>query len=98
MEQAKRPVTPGGRRETVRLKTSISVVADTWRGTMTSKSAYDGSLQMFVEEPRGINVERLRFLRWLAEQGRLEHPVAGPVPIPLGRGGQSSNDDPPLAA
>jgi len=80
------------------VKTSISAVADTWRDTMTGKGAYDGTLQMFVEQPRSIDIERLRFLRWLAEHDRLEHPVAGPVPIPLGRGGHNSNDDPPLAA
>jgi hypothetical protein len=65
---------------------------------MTGKGAYDGTLQMFVEQPRSINIGRLRFLRWLAEHDRLEHPVAGPVPISLGRGGHNSNDDPPLAA
>lgn len=65
---------------------------------MTGKGAYDGTLQMFVEPPRSIDIGRLRFLRWLAEHDRLEHPVAGPVPYASGRGRPNSNDDPPLAA
>jgi hypothetical protein len=39
---------------------------------------YDGDLEMFCETPRVINVAYLRFLRWLIEQGRLEHLPAGP--------------------
>ncbi|HEY7065132.1 MAG TPA: hypothetical protein VII06_26890 [Chloroflexota bacterium] len=39
---------------------------------------YDGDLEMFCEAPRAINVGHLRFLRWLIEQGRLEHLPAGP--------------------
>lgn len=38
---------------------------------------YDSELQMFVEEPRELDLRRLRFLRWLGERGRLEHGVAG---------------------
>ena len=45
---------------------------------MKSTLHYDGDLQMFCEEPREINVAHLRFLRWLIEQGRLEHLPAGP--------------------
>jgi hypothetical protein len=52
---------------------------------MTCQDTYDGSLQMFVEQPRSIDVDRLLFLRWLAEHDRLEHPVAGPVPPAIGR-------------
>jgi hypothetical protein len=33
---------------------------------------------MFVDPPRKPNLARLRFLRWLGEQGRLEHALAGP--------------------
>lgn len=40
---------------------------------------YDRNLRMFREPPRPIDMARLRFLRWLAEQGRLEHPPAGPA-------------------
>ena len=38
---------------------------------------YDDSLQMFVQEATEPNGERLAFMRWLGEQGRLEHEVAG---------------------
>ena len=44
---------------------------------------YDGDLQMFVQGPREPDANRLRFLRWLAECGRLEHEVAGPAAGPL---------------
>ena len=40
---------------------------------------YDGSLQMFVDEPRDVDLARLRFLRWLVETGRLGHGTAGPA-------------------
>ena len=39
---------------------------------------YDPELQMFVERARQPDGARLRFLRWLAEHGRLEHAAAGP--------------------
>jgi hypothetical protein len=39
---------------------------------------YDSALQMFVQTPRPVDMSRLRFLRWLAEHGRLEHQVEGP--------------------
>lgn len=44
---------------------------------------YDSALQMFVQTPRPIDMSRLTFMRWLAEQGRLEHRIAGPVSGPL---------------
>jgi hypothetical protein len=65
---------------------------------MTGKETYDGTLQMFVEQPRSVDVGRLRFLRWLAEHGRLEHPVAGPALAAIVSGGRDRDDDPPLAA
>ena len=40
-------------------------------------SQYDAELQMFTDEPREPDLVRLRFLRWLAEHGRLEHETAG---------------------
>ena len=40
-------------------------------------TSYDRELQMFTDPSREPNLARLRFWRWLAEQGRLEHPVAG---------------------
>ena len=38
---------------------------------------YDGSLQMFCEPAHEPSLETLRFMRWLVEAGRLEHPIAG---------------------
>jgi hypothetical protein len=45
---------------------------------MKAVGQYDGSLQMFVEEPRDVDPHRLSFLRWLVEHNRLEHPISGP--------------------
>ena len=39
---------------------------------------YDGTLQMFVQEPRDADLPHLRFLRWLAEHGALQDDIAGP--------------------
>jgi hypothetical protein len=58
---------------------------------MIGKDTYDASLQMFVEQPRGINVGRLRFLRWLAERGLLEQRPIGPSDGAFAR----LNGDPP---
>jgi hypothetical protein len=33
---------------------------------------------MFVDEPHEVDPERLRFWRWLIDQGRGEHVAAGP--------------------
>ena len=44
---------------------------------------YDPELQMFTDAPREPNLDRLRFLRWLAERGRLEHQAAGEPDGPL---------------
>ena len=44
---------------------------------------YDSTLQMFVQTPQPIDMIRLTFLRWLAENGRLEHRIAGPSSGPL---------------
>ena len=49
---------------------------------MKAVGRYDGALQMFVEVPQDADTGHLRFLRWLAERGKLEHPlaeVAGPA-------------------
>lgn len=40
-------------------------------------SRYDSELHMFRDNPRELNLDRLRFMRWLAERGRLEHEAAG---------------------
>ena len=45
---------------------------------MDDVQSYDADLEMFRETPQPVDVARLRFLRWLADQGRLEHPPAGP--------------------
>ena len=44
---------------------------------MNDMTSFDGGLQMFRDAPKPVNLAQLRFLRWLAEQGRLEHPVVG---------------------
>ena len=45
---------------------------------MKDVQSYDGDLRMFREAPRPVDIDHLRFLRWLAERGRLENPAAGP--------------------
>ena len=45
---------------------------------MATGNDYDGEVQMFVEKPREMDLAHLRFLRWLAERGGLEH-------VPVGR-------------
>ncbi|HEY7065097.1 MAG TPA: hypothetical protein VII06_26715 [Chloroflexota bacterium] len=45
---------------------------------MNNLQSYDGDLEMFREAPRSVDMARLRFLRWLADRGCLEHPAAGP--------------------
>ena len=40
-------------------------------------SQYDAELQMFTDKPREANLDQLRFMRWLAEHGRLEHRMEG---------------------
>ena len=44
---------------------------------MATAREYDGDIQMFVEHEREVDVAHLRFLRWLAERGNLEHETAG---------------------
>jgi hypothetical protein len=41
-------------------------------------SGFDGDLQMFREVPKPVNLAHLEFLRWLIEQGRLDHPSVRP--------------------
>jgi len=50
---------------------------------MAAMGPYDSTLQMFVQTPQPIDMSRLSFMRWLAEQGKLEHRVAGPPSGPL---------------
>lgn len=60
---------------------------------MKNLTSYDGDLRMFREAPRPVDTAHLRFLRWLVEQGRLEHPPAGP---PGGELAQASDRAQPL--
>lgn len=50
---------------------------------MKAVGTYDGDLQMFVQEPRPIQLHWLGFLRWLGERGLLEHEIAGKPAGPL---------------
>jgi hypothetical protein len=52
------------------------------KAMMTGNSRYDPELQMFACQPREPALTRLRFWRWLADQGRLEHEPAG---VPVGQ-------------
>jgi hypothetical protein len=62
-------------------------------------NTYDATLQMFVQQPRAVDLARLRFLRWLAERGRLEHRPAGPSGGAFAHlDGVRPNDDVPLVA
>jgi hypothetical protein len=45
---------------------------------MQHTHGFDGDLQMFRDRPPAVNLAHLRFQRWLIEQGRAEHPPAGP--------------------
>jgi hypothetical protein len=48
------------------------------RSMIEHTTSFDGDLQMFRDAPRVANLPHLRFHRWLIEQGRSEHPPAGP--------------------
>ena len=39
----------------------------------TIAGRYDPVLQMFIEEPRPLDINRLLFYRWLVEHGRTGH-------------------------
>jgi hypothetical protein len=61
---------------------------------MAAMGPYDSALQMFVQTPQPIDMSRLSFMRWLAEQGRLEHRIAGPSSGPLVGGVAADNPSP----
>lgn len=44
-----------------------------------ASARYDVELQMFCDTTREPDRGALRFLRWMAEQGRLEHETSGPA-------------------
>ena len=53
---------------------------------------FDEELQMFRENVHEPNLTKLQFLRWLGEQGKLEHEIFGPPAgeyaerrVPVGR-------------
>ncbi len=50
---------------------------------MNETKSYDGDLRMFRDTAQQVNFARLRFLRWLVEEGRLEHPPFGPPSGPF---------------
>jgi hypothetical protein len=41
-------------------------------------NGYDGELQMFCDAAHEPNQATLHFMRWMVEQGRLEHEPSGP--------------------
>jgi len=45
---------------------------------------WDPELQMFMEDPHDLDLEHLKFLRYLAEHGRLEHQTEHQTPIEPG--------------
>jgi hypothetical protein len=55
----------------------------------------DPELQMFADQPQEPDPARLRFLRWLVEQGQLEHAAAG---APVGEYTVALLDERPAAA
>lgn len=44
---------------------------------METIGQFDGDLEMFCEPKSELNLPKLKFLRWLSEQGKLEHEVFG---------------------
>jgi hypothetical protein len=59
---------------------------------MDSARRFDSELQMFCEAVREPSLVELRFLRWLAERGRLEHPVVGEPAGVYAEDGDTSDD------
>ena len=45
---------------------------------MAGFGRYDGEVQMYVQKVREPSMKKLRFLRWMAEENRIEHKIAGP--------------------
>jgi hypothetical protein len=57
---------------------------------MKDTKSFDSDLQMFRERPKSVNLAHLQFLRWLIEQGRLNHP---PVRPPSGELAEATAED-----
>jgi len=53
------------------------------RSVRMKMASYDGSLQMFVNAPKDVDMRRLGFMRWLGEQCKLEHGTGGPSAGPF---------------
>lgn len=62
-------------------------------GHLGETRVYDQELQMFCEATRDPQPSSLQFLRWLAEQGKLEHTTYGP---PIGQYAESCEDHDPF--
>ena len=62
---------------------------------ITERSRYDPDLHMFAEQSQPPDLPRLRFLRWLAEHGKLEHQAAG---LSTGDYAGDPSPEPPAAA
>jgi len=64
---------------------------------MKATGQYDGTLQMFKDQPCEVNMARLRFLRWLGERDLLEHALAGPstgeYSVPVELASESATDE-----
>ena len=45
---------------------------------MPAIGSFDTALHMFREDQKPVRIPHAKFLRWLAENGRLEHYPAGP--------------------
>lgn len=43
---------------------------------------YDSELQMFIEEEHPLDLNRLNFVRWLVDTGRLQGDTPCPTGIP----------------
>jgi hypothetical protein len=50
---------------------------------MPEREHSDRDAQPSRERPHDVQLTHLRFLRWLIDTGRLEHPLAGPPSGPL---------------
>ena len=61
---------------------------------MKAPGVFDPDTQMFRDGDREVNVDTLRFLRWLAEQEKLEHRVFGPS---VGAYSQATDGEPSSA-
>jgi hypothetical protein len=83
LEGGEGALTPPESADDGRPKAADAATTTATERTMAAMGRYDSTLQMFVQEPRDLDLRRLSFLRWLGENGRLEHDIAGPSSGPL---------------